>query len=104
MAYHRHARHAIIDERIAGSRGCVNVHRHAYALDLENREIEGESISRAEIRKIASQLQAHVKDLLAISNSLQVVKSAPASVDIHMLPLPRFVCGLRLHSAMDEEV
>jgi hypothetical protein len=49
------------------------------ALDLENREIEGESISRAEIRKIASQLQAHVRDLLAISNNLQAVKSKVAS-------------------------
>lgn len=53
------------------------------ALDLENREIEGESISRAEIRKIASQLRAHVKDVLAISNNLQAVKLTAASVDTH---------------------
>jgi len=48
-------------------------------LDLESREIQGEVITRAETRKIASQLQAHVQELLAISSSLQAVKSKAAS-------------------------
>jgi hypothetical protein len=48
--------------------------------DLENREIEGADVTAAEIRKIAGQLQAHVEDLLAASNSLRAVKSERASV------------------------
>jgi hypothetical protein len=47
--------------------------------DLENRELEGNVVTAAEIRKIASQLQAHVEDLLAASNSLRAVKSEVAS-------------------------
>jgi hypothetical protein len=47
--------------------------------DLENREIQGTAVTAAEIRKIASQLQAHVEGLLAASNSLRVVKSKGAS-------------------------
>jgi hypothetical protein len=47
--------------------------------DLENREMEGTVVTAAEIRKIASQLQAHVKGLLAASSSLRAVKSKGAS-------------------------
>ena len=47
--------------------------------DLENREIAGTVVSAAEIRQIASQLQAHVERLLAASNSLRAVKSKGAS-------------------------
>ena len=47
--------------------------------DLENREREGDVVTTAEIRKIASQLHAHVENLLAASNSLRAVKSAAAS-------------------------
>jgi hypothetical protein len=42
--------------------------------DLENRDIEG-TVTAADIRKIAGQLQAHVEDLLAASNNLRAVKS-----------------------------
>jgi hypothetical protein len=41
--------------------------------DLENREIEGGILTAAEIRKIASQLQAHVQALIAASKSLSTV-------------------------------
>jgi hypothetical protein len=47
--------------------------------DLENRERMGDVVTAAEIRKIASQLQAHVGDLLAASSSLRAVKSGVAS-------------------------
>jgi hypothetical protein len=47
--------------------------------DLESREIEGDVVTAAEIRKIASQLQAHVEDLLAASIDLRAVKSEVAS-------------------------
>jgi hypothetical protein len=46
--------------------------------DLENRDIEG-TVTAADIRKIAGQLQAHVEDLLAASNNLRAVKSKGAS-------------------------
>jgi hypothetical protein len=42
--------------------------------DIENREIQGAVVTAAEIRTIASQLQAHVEDLLAASKSLRAVK------------------------------
>jgi hypothetical protein len=47
--------------------------------DLENRERMGVVVTAAEIRKIASQLQAHVEDLLAASSSRRGVKSEAAS-------------------------
>jgi len=47
--------------------------------DLENRDREGTVVTAAEIRKIASQLQAHVESLLAASNSLRAVRSKGAS-------------------------
>ena len=47
--------------------------------ELENRERQGTVVTAAEIRKIASQLQAHVEGLLEASNSLRVVKSKGAS-------------------------
>ena len=47
--------------------------------DLENRERMGDVVTAAEIRKIASQLQAHVENLLAASSSLRAVKSEVAS-------------------------
>jgi hypothetical protein len=42
--------------------------------DLESRDMEG-TVTAADIRKIAGQLQAHVEHLLAASNSLRAVKS-----------------------------
>ena len=44
-------------------------------LDLENREMEGRPVTTTEIQTIASQLQAHVEDLLAASRSLRDEKS-----------------------------
>jgi hypothetical protein len=44
-------------------------------LDLENREMEGRPVTTSEIQTIASQLQAHVEDLLAASRSLRDEKS-----------------------------
>jgi hypothetical protein len=42
--------------------------------DLESRDMEG-TVTAADIRKIAGQLQAHVEHLLSASNSLRAVKS-----------------------------
>jgi hypothetical protein len=47
--------------------------------DLDNKESKGEVISRAEIREIANQLQAHVRDLLDISNTRQIRQSPVAA-------------------------
>jgi hypothetical protein len=47
--------------------------------DLEDREIDGDVVTAAEIRKIAGQLQAHVENLLAASNDLRAVKPEAAS-------------------------
>ncbi|HMH30055.1 MAG TPA: hypothetical protein VK580_15830 [Steroidobacteraceae bacterium] len=44
-------------------------------LDLENREMEGQPVTANEIQTIASQLQAHVEDLLAAAKSLRDEKS-----------------------------
>jgi hypothetical protein len=44
-------------------------------LDLENREMEGHPVTANEIQTIASQLQAHVEDLLAAAKSLRDEKS-----------------------------
>jgi hypothetical protein len=44
-------------------------------LDLENREMQGRPVTTTEIQTIASQLQAHVEDLLAASRSLRDEKS-----------------------------
>lgn len=41
------------------------------AFDLENRETEGKRPTASEIQTIASQLQAHVENLLAASRNLQ---------------------------------
>ena len=46
--------------------------------DLENREIEGDDVTATEIQTIASQLQAHVEELLAAANSLREVKPEEA--------------------------
>jgi hypothetical protein len=47
--------------------------------DLENHEIGGDGVTATEIQTIASQLQAHVEELLAASNSLPEVKPEGAS-------------------------
>jgi hypothetical protein len=47
--------------------------------DLENREIGGDGVTATEIQTIASQLHAHVEELLAASNSLRGVKPEGAS-------------------------
>ncbi len=44
-------------------------------LQLDAREMEGRLITATEIQKIASQLQGHVKDLLAASRGLRGEKS-----------------------------
>jgi hypothetical protein len=44
-------------------------------LELENREIEGQPMTAAEIQTIASRLQGHVEDILAASRSLRGEKS-----------------------------
>jgi hypothetical protein len=44
-------------------------------LDLENREMEGHPVTANEIQTIASQLQAHVEDLIAAAKSLRDEKS-----------------------------
>jgi len=46
---------------------------------LENREIGGDGLTATEIRTIASQLQAHVEELLAAANSLREVKPEETS-------------------------
>jgi len=43
--------------------------------ELENRESKGDGVTTREIQRIASQLQAHVGDLLAASNRLREQKS-----------------------------
>jgi hypothetical protein len=47
--------------------------------DLENREIGGDVVTATEIQTIASQLQAHVEELLSASSSLRGVEPEGAS-------------------------
>jgi hypothetical protein len=61
----------VLDETVTSIKNLIQ--------ELENREMEGTVVTAAEIRRIASQLQAHVEGLLAASSSLRAVKSKGAS-------------------------
>jgi len=63
--------------------------------DLENREIEGDGVTATEIQTIASQLQAHVEELLAAANSLREVKPEGASDGFTVHDQQRMAPGAR---------
>jgi hypothetical protein len=70
--------HKVLDETATSIQRLVQ--------DLENREIEGDGVTATEIQTIASQLQAHVEELLAAANSLRELQPEGAHDQQRMAP------------------